>query len=121
MKKIYYNKLVRDKIPQVIKAAGGKAKFKRLTSKKFEKELLAKVEEEAMGLQTAKNKKEMASEIADILEIIEAVKKLKKIPNKDIENALRANMERKGGFKKRLFLIWAEDTGYRTNERRGKK
>jgi predicted house-cleaning noncanonical NTP pyrophosphatase (MazG superfamily) len=118
IKKIYYNKLVRDKIPEVIKKAGGTAEFKKLTSKQFEKELLIKVGEESTGLLGAKNKKEMASEIADILAVIDEIKKVRKITNQDIQKELTSNMERKGGFNKKLFLVWSEDTGYKTNERR---
>ena len=118
MKKIYYRKLVRDKIPEVIKKSGGDFETYKLAKKEFEKELLKKVGEESDGLLTAKTKEELISEMADIVEVIEEIKRFKKITSQQVENARKANFRRKGGFKKRLFLVWASDTGYRSNERR---
>lgn len=117
IKKIYYNKLVRDKIPEVIKKAGGIAEFKKLSGKEFETELLKKVGEESTGLFGAKSKKELISELADVVAVVDEIKKFKKIKESELKNAMEANMEKKGGFKKKLFLVWSEDTGYRTNER----
>ena len=120
MKKIYYNKLVRDKIPEKIKRNGGDYKITKLSQKFFEIELLKKVGEEASGLLSSKTKKELASELADIIAVIEEIKKVKRISSKQILKALKDNFGLKGGFSKKLFLIWASDTGYKTNERRGK-
>jgi predicted house-cleaning noncanonical NTP pyrophosphatase (MazG superfamily) len=117
IKKIYYNKLVRDKIPEVIKKSGGVAEFKKLSGKQFETELLKKVGEESTGLLSTKSKKELISEMADVVAVIDEIKKFKKIKDSELKTAMEANMEKKGGFKKKLFLVWSEDTGYRTNER----
>jgi predicted house-cleaning noncanonical NTP pyrophosphatase (MazG superfamily) len=113
--------LVRDKIPQAIKEAGGTAGFKKLSSKQFEKELLKKVGEESSALPGVKSKKELVSELADIVAVVDEIKKFKKVTEKELEAAIESNMERKGGFKKRLFLVWSEDTGYKTNEKRCSK
>jgi predicted house-cleaning noncanonical NTP pyrophosphatase (MazG superfamily) len=118
MKKIYYNKLIRDKIPDRIKKKGGDFEIRKLSAAEFEKELLKKVGEEAGGLLNAKTKKELTSEIADILAVIREIQKVKRIPDKYIEKALQENFTRKGGFEKKLFLVWSSDTGYKTNERR---
>ena len=121
IKKIYYHKLVRDKIPEVIKNSGGTAKFRKLTAKEFEKELLKKIGEEAGALPKTKSKKEMASELADVIAVMDEIKKTKKITEKEIKNEMKINMNKKGGFKKRLYLVWSEDTGYRTNEKKYSK
>ncbi|MDO8341389.1 MAG: nucleoside triphosphate pyrophosphohydrolase [Candidatus Woesebacteria bacterium] len=121
IKKIYYNKLVRDKIPEIIKSKDAKAKFRKLTSKQFKKYLLLKVEEEASALQTIKSKEEITNELADVIEVIEEIKKFMKISEKEINIEIKKNMDKKGGFNKRLFLIWSEDTGYKTNEKRNAK
>lgn len=118
MKKIYYNKLIRDKIPEKIKKSGGDSKTKKLKAKEFERELIKKVVEESDGLLAAKNKKEFVSELADVLDVIKEIKKLKKINNQKIRRVQKESNRIKGGFRKRLFLIWSEDTGYRSNERR---
>ena len=118
MKKIYYNKLIRDGIPEKIRRAGGEFAAKKLTPKKFEKELLKKVEEEASALPQAKNKKELVEELADVMEVIDEIKRLKKISSPEIKKAQRAKAKKWGVFKKKLFLVWSEDTGYRTNEKK---
>ena len=119
--KIYYYKLVRDKIPDIIKKSGGLAKFRKLTSGQFEKELLKKVGEESSALPRVKSKKELIDELADVVEVISEIKKFKKITEKQIKAARKTNMDKKGGFKKKLYLVWSEDTGYRTNERKYSK
>lgn len=121
MKKIYYNKLVRDKIPQILESKEVPAKFEKLPAKDFLKALLNKVGEEASALPQIKSKQELVSEIADILEVIEEIKRVKKIKDSEIKIELKKNMDRKGGFKKKLFLVWSGDSGYKSNERRNKK
>lgn len=121
MKKIYYNKLVRDRIPEKITRKGSACKVEKLKRKDFERELLQKAGEEASGLLGAKTKKELASEIGDVLDVIEEIKRVKKIPEREITSARKKAYETKGGFKKKLFLVWSSDDGYRTNERRYRK
>ena len=121
MKKIYYNKLIRDRIPDRIENSGGIGSYRILNSKEFEKRLIQKVEEEASGLISAESKQELTDELADVIEVVEEIKRIKKISGKQITVARQKNMKRKGGFKKRIFLNWASDTGYRTNEKRYKK
>lgn len=121
MKKIYYNKLIRDNIPEKIRRNGGDYKINKLGRKAFEIELLKKVGEEASGLVASKSKEELVSELADIVAMIEEIKKVKHISSKQISKALKENFNRKGGFNKKLFLVWSSDTGYKTNERKNKK
>jgi predicted house-cleaning noncanonical NTP pyrophosphatase (MazG superfamily) len=117
MRKIYYNKLIRDKVPEKIRRdKGAKYRTRVLSKLEFERELLRKVEEEVSAIPSAKNKVDLISEIADVIDVLEEVQKLKKISAQDIKKARARNMKIKGGFKKRLFLFWSQDTGYATNE-----
>jgi len=56
MKKIFYQKLIRDKIPEKMTRVGAAFEIRHLGKKEFEKELLKKVGEEASGLPKAKKK-----------------------------------------------------------------
>lgn len=118
MRKIYYNKLVRDRIPEKIARHGGKCKTRTLSPKQFKRELLQKVGEEASGLLQAQTRSELVSELNDILQVIDEIKRVAKVSSGDIAIVRRSANQLKGGFKKRLFLVWSSDTGYRTNERR---
>ena len=121
MKKIFYNKLIRDKIPEKIRKNGAEFKIRPLSAREFEKELLKKVGEEASGLLASKTKTELVLELADIVAVLNEIKKLKHISEKEMAEAMRVNFAKKGGFKKKLFLAWSSDTGYKTNERMYKK
>ncbi|MBI2514607.1 nucleoside triphosphate pyrophosphohydrolase [Candidatus Wolfebacteria bacterium] len=120
MKKIYYNKLIRDKVAINMKKRGVAFASRKLNQKEFEKALIRKVGEEADGLLQARSQKEFIDELADILNVFAEVRKLKKIKTGEMKKALAKNMEIKGGFKKRIYLTWSADTGYKTNERRYK-
>ena len=121
MKKIYYNKLIRDKIPERIRRSGGDYKVRTLGQKSFCRELIKKVGEEADGLLSAKNKKGLIFELADVIDVIDEMKRIEKIKDSQIRMAQKENFLKKGGFKKKIYLIWSSDTGYKTNERRYKK
>jgi predicted house-cleaning noncanonical NTP pyrophosphatase (MazG superfamily) len=121
MKKIYYRKLVRDKIPRRIKESGGLYKTKMLSTFDFKKELIKKVEEEASGLVNAGTKKEIIAEMGDLFDVLQEIRKFFGISSKELKESRTEEMKRKGGFKKRIYLYWAEDTGYRSNEKKGKK
>lgn len=116
MKKIFYNKLIRDKIPETIQARGSRCFTRRLTAKAFERALLKKIGEEASGVLAARTRRELISELADVIDVIEELQRLKRISAHELKTAQRANQQRKGGFKKRLFLTWSSDDGYISNE-----
>lgn len=121
MKKIFYQKLIRDKIPEKMTRVGAAYEVRRLGKKEFEKELLKKVGEEASSIPKAKNKSELVEELADVLDVVEEIKRFKKIKTSEIKKTQKENIRKKGGFRKRIYLRWSEDTGYRTNERKYKR
>ena len=120
MKKVYYNKLIRDRIPEKIHSIGSECETYTLSKIEFEKELMKKVGEEASGLLNAKNKKEIIEELADVMAVVEEILKVKKITKTQLIEQQKKNFEKKGGFAKRLFLVWSSDDKYKTNEKTGK-
>jgi predicted house-cleaning noncanonical NTP pyrophosphatase (MazG superfamily) len=120
MKKIFYQKLIRDKIPQKMDRVGAAYEIRKLGKEEFEKELLKKVGEEASGLLAAK-KKDIIEELADVLDVVDEIRRLKKIKSSCLRKKQKENALKKGGFKKRIYLVWSEDTGYRTNEKKYRK
>ena len=104
MKKIY-NKLVRDKIAQVIEQNGGKANTKILTEEEYLKELNKKLEEEVKEyLQSVE-----VEELADIEEVVLALVKLKGVSADKFEEIRLQKVEKRGAFENKLFLIDVEE------------
>jgi predicted house-cleaning noncanonical NTP pyrophosphatase (MazG superfamily) len=121
MKRVYYRKLIRDKVPKSISRQGGFFSVRILTQRIFLRQLLLKVGEEASALPHSKTRRELVAEIADVLDVVDEILRVKRISRASVKTAQRANAKRKGGFRKRIFITWASDTGYETNERKGKR
>ncbi len=99
-----YNKLVRDKIPDIIKADGGECRFHVAKKDEFAKLLNAKLHEEVLELQ----EKPCADEIADVLEVVEALARMNHIHLDEIKAAKKKKREERGGF--HLMFVLDEAT-----------
>jgi predicted house-cleaning noncanonical NTP pyrophosphatase (MazG superfamily) len=106
MKRVFHQKLIRDKIPQVIKASGDKYETRVMSKKEYEKELKKKLVEEAKELNEAPKEK-LTSEMADVLELLKSIADFYKIDFKSVVKKQVQKRKERGGFKKRLFLIWS--------------
>ncbi len=104
MKIIKYNKLIRDKIPQIIKRNNAIPKLILLNQKRFAEELKKKLVEESKEIQEASGKKEVLNELSDVLEIIQTVARIEKIRWSEVEKKRKIKAKERGGFKKRVFL-----------------
>ncbi|MCL4389887.1 MAG: nucleoside triphosphate pyrophosphohydrolase [Patescibacteria group bacterium] len=51
--RVYHNKLIRDRIPEIIEASGGRLETRVMEDEEFERELLKKLVEEAKEAQGA--------------------------------------------------------------------
>ena len=116
-KKLHFNRLIRDGIIDKMDFKKLEYKVKKLSQKDFIKELKAKIPEEAEGVINSKNKKELIKELADLVFVIEEVKKTLKIKPLEFKKAMEENIKKKGGFKKKMYLYWTSDDGYKTNEK----
>lgn len=103
-----YNKLIRDRIPEIIKEAGWKPAVRKLKKAEFSNALKKKVSEEAGELIRAKDKKGVIDEIVDIQELIDALTSEIRLSKSKIKKLQAAKRKKRGGFKKRLFLVKQE-------------
>jgi len=104
MKKVY-NKLVRDKITQIIENNGGKSSTKILNDEEYLVELNKKLQEEVNEyLQSGE-----VEELADIQEVVYALVKAKGVNLQDFEKIRLQKVEKRGAFKDKLFLIEVEE------------
>lgn len=117
MQKIFYNKLIRDNVPEKINSIGSKCEVRKLSEVEYEKELLKKAQEEVSELVEAGDRGEFISELADVMDVMDEILKLKSISKKEIKNKQEENFKKKGGFKKRLFLIWSSNDGYKSSKK----
>lgn len=102
---IIYNKLIRDRIPEIVKANGWIAVTKKLDKKQYIIELKRKILEEAKELNEGNGTKNLIEELADIQEIIDAVLTEKKIKFTEFRKIQATKRKKRGGFKKQLFLL----------------
>jgi predicted house-cleaning noncanonical NTP pyrophosphatase (MazG superfamily) len=64
-----YNKLVRDRIPEIIRASGKECETDTLSHEAFQSALLDKLVEEAIEARVA-TRERLPSELADVLEVV---------------------------------------------------
>ena len=100
-----YNKLVRDKIPEIINADGKKFKPRILDDKEHLAELIKKLKEEAAEFEANPS----VEELADIKEIIIAIREALGIHAGELEDTRRQKAATNGRFKNKIFLESVED------------
>ncbi|PFG80649.1 LOW QUALITY PROTEIN: putative house-cleaning noncanonical NTP pyrophosphatase, all-alpha NTP-PPase (MazG) superfamily [Bacillus sp. YF23] len=108
-----YNKLIRNKIPQIIKA-NGKTPTPRILPqesypKEYIKELCKKTEEELTEYLEADTKEHKLEELSDLLELINALAEHEGTILEEINNIRKKKAKERGGFSDRVFLIEVTD------------
>jgi predicted house-cleaning noncanonical NTP pyrophosphatase (MazG superfamily) len=99
-----YNKLIRDKIPEIIRNNNAVPKISELSAEEFKIALNEKLLEEARELAEAKSNEEILNELADILEVAEAVAKNNNITSEEIIKRKDEKKQERGAFEKKLFF-----------------
>ena len=98
-----YNKLVRDKIPNIIKEKGETPIIKTLNEIEYKKELENKLYEEYKEV-IESNGNDRIEELADMLEVIKALAKLEKRNLNDVLTIADEKSKKRGGFEEKIFL-----------------
>jgi predicted house-cleaning noncanonical NTP pyrophosphatase (MazG superfamily) len=100
-----YNKLVRDKIPEIIKNSGKNFIMKILNDDEYIKALQQKSYEELEEFIHSKTIEQSIEELADMLEIIHALADYHDVSFDYIDECRKKKLQERGGFKKRICLI----------------
>ena len=108
MEKVY-NKLVRDKIPEIITNNGGVPFIKILDDIEYKSELEKKLNEEYLEVLGTTISNDRIEELADMLEIISALAEVEGKTLDDVIDVSKAKKLRRGGFSKRIFLEKVEE------------
>ena len=99
-----FNKLVRDKIPEIIKNNGEESITRVLSDEEYRAELYKKLLEEANEVITSQGTESTIEELADVLEVLIS---LAELDNKDLNDVIEISNQKRlkrGGFEKRIFL-----------------
>lgn len=99
MKKIY-NKLVRDRIPEIIHEAGKDFSLRTLDSVEYKECLTKKLQEEV----TEYLQEPCIEELADILEVVYALTELEGKSLDELRTVRDKKLQKRGGFTKKYFL-----------------
>ena len=96
-----YNKLVRDRIPEIIEAKGDKCKIDILSDEEYLKMIDAKLDEELAEYHKDQN----IEELADLLEVVHAAAIARGYTLEQLEAIRAKKAEERGGFEKKILLI----------------
>lgn len=97
----YYNKLVRDKVPEAIVEGGDSYSHYVIDDHDdFLDALDEKLDEELVDYQVTKD----LAELADVLEVIHAIVEAKGISFEELDEIRLSKRKRRGGFTKKIVL-----------------
>lgn len=102
MEKVY-NKLVRDKIPEIIIENGGNPITRILSDEMYKVELEKKLYEEYQEV-LASSGEDRIEELADMLEIIRALANLENKELSDVIEVADGKVKKRGAFVKKIYL-----------------
>jgi len=95
-----YNKLVRDKIPEIIENSGDVAVTHTADDEEYWERVKAKLQEETDEFMRIED----PEELADILEVVYAICDVKGVDREDLEKIRKKKLAERGGFTKKVVL-----------------
>jgi predicted house-cleaning noncanonical NTP pyrophosphatase (MazG superfamily) len=103
--KVEYNKLVRDKIPEIIKNSGRSCEYKILGESEVKNALKEKLIEKADVF----SKRPSEDELSDIYELLSAIVETYEYEPLHIDYLKLQNKENKGSYSEKVYLISVDD------------
>ena len=99
-----YNKLVRDKIPQMIENENRHPVTRILETEEYKQELNKKLQEEVAEYIEDNN----VEELADIVEVVYGILDSMNVSIEEFEKVRNAKVQKRGAFKERIYLESAD-------------
>ena len=112
--RIEYNKLIRDRIPEIITRSGKTFSVTMLSPIDYARALAEKLVEEAQEVRSA-DRDRLLDELADLSEVIDALLKVNDWEKIDLVKAQEKRRQERGGFDKRLKLLYVDDPSTRVH------
>ena len=95
-----YNKLVRDKIPEIIKGNNEKPNTRILNDEEYLDELNKKIQEELKEYLESGE----VEELADLEEVLRAILDSKGVSYEEFEQIRQSKVQKRGAFKQKIYL-----------------
>lgn len=105
MAHIMYNKLVRDRIPEIIQSTGKTCTTEILSTEDYLHMIDIKLDEELAEYHKDQN----IEELADLLEVIQAAAIAHGYTLEDLERVRAEKASERGGFEKRILLVEVQE------------
>lgn len=103
---IHYDKLVRDKIPQILDGKNVEYSSSTIVNKdEFHQRLAEKLVEEAKEYQSSKSKEELA----DIIELLDCLFKIHDTSINEMMTIQEIKRGNRGGYDNRILLEWTKE------------
>ena len=101
-----YDKLIRDKIPEIIAADGKEYKVEVMDDDKYKKYLDKKLKEEVEEYLESGE----VEELADVMEVLYAIMQVKGVSVDEVERIRKEKADKRGSFEKKLRLLKVFDS-----------
>ncbi|PJF45099.1 MAG: hypothetical protein CUN55_00480 [Phototrophicales bacterium] len=105
MARKYYNKLIRDKVPERILEHEKLFSSEFVNEEEYERLLRLKVVEEAQEVADS-GEGDLISEIADVYEVLDSLLSLHGIDKSEVLQVQQRRREELGSFNNRVKLLW---------------
>lgn len=102
----HHNKLIRDKIPEILEALGEKCEIAILPEAEYRDELDRKLTEEVLEYLRAKD----VEELVDVLEVVYSIAKVHGVTEDQLNGVRLRKAEKNGRFNSRIMLkrVWKD-------------
>lgn len=101
-----YNKLVRDRIPEIIDSEPGrKSQYRILDDNEYLIQLNKKIIEESNEF----IEENSIEELGDLMEVINAIMKLKGYSMEEVIKVIKAKADKKGAFNEKIYLEYVDE------------
>ncbi|WP_181348013.1 nucleoside triphosphate pyrophosphohydrolase [Thalassobacillus sp. CUG 92003] len=104
-----YNKLVRDRIPDIIRSTGKECETRTLEKNDYINSLQTKLQEELNEYQNTDHDQDALEELADLLELIHVLSDVHGGSIEKLEDMRRQKAEQRGSFYEKVFLVNVDD------------
>jgi predicted house-cleaning noncanonical NTP pyrophosphatase (MazG superfamily) len=99
------NKLVRDRIPEIIQGKGRECRTATMSDGEYKTALRAKLLEEAQEVLAA-DPDQLATELADVYDVLDALLNAYGISRSQVQEIQGSRRAERGGFEGRICLLW---------------